>query len=149
MYWIFLWRALKFKQIFTKNSGFMSISIQNFVVQSHLTALFTLITELIIPYASMKHFVFHMNSIHTFSIFWWCCWQLDCSRARTFDLWRALGSRNFHEIDRTKFDDFFVSFQNTGSNMAWSLMCLNQALSKFEKSKINVKVFNKLGKINI
>ena len=106
MYWIFLWRALKFKQIFTKNNGFMSISIQNFVVQSHLTHLFTLITELIIPYASMKHFVFHMNSIHTFSIFWWCCWPLDCRRARTFDVWRALGSRNFHEIDRTKFDDF-------------------------------------------
>ena len=59
MYQIFLWRALKFKQIFTKNVGFMSISIQNFVGQNHLTHLFTLITELIIPYASMKHFVFH------------------------------------------------------------------------------------------
>ena len=125
----------------------MSISIQNFVSQNHLTHLFTLITELIIPYVSMKHFVFHDSIVgvadhlivgararftfgarsvlessirlilkiliifcffpkYRFQFFWWCCWSLDCGRARTFYVWRALGSRKFHQIDPKNVDDF-------------------------------------------
>ena len=59
MYQILLWIALKFKQIFTKDVGFISICNQIFVGERNLTHQFRLTTtELIITYASMKHFIF-------------------------------------------------------------------------------------------